>query len=182
MDILPGNIHTKPTVKVGFVVKTHGYKGQVVCAFYEEFQSVQEELVEAILHNKFILLEIDGQWVPFEIEHFIAESALLKLKNIDAVEIASLYTGCPIHVPDIIVSELFQEQQTLIGYAVFNQQGNLIGNVVDLIEMPGHDLIEVELHQSQQLVLLPFHEELIIELSNENQTITLHITDGLLDL
>lgn len=182
MDILPGNIHAKPTVKVGFVVKTHGYKGQLVCAFYEEFQSVQEELVEAILQHKFILLEIDGQWVPFEIESFQSDNTMLKLKNIDSVEEASAFAACAILVFENITSDLMQTQHTIVGFSVFDQHGILLGTVVEFVEMPGHDLIEVLVESSQQVVLLPFHDDLLIDFSNDNRSLTIHIADGLLDL
>ena len=74
MSLKSLNIHSKPTSKVGFVLKTHGYKGFLkIVIDDEDFEP-----------NDFLLIEINQKFVPFQIESYNPQSDLIKLKGFDS--------------------------------------------------------------------------------------------------
>ncbi|MEZ4805663.1 MAG: hypothetical protein R2852_09325 [Bacteroidia bacterium] len=69
------NIHARPTRQVGFVLKTHGFNGQLKIELEDEYKL-----------SEFILLEINGKFVPFAIQSFNQTSGILKLSDFDSIE------------------------------------------------------------------------------------------------
>ncbi|MCO6494096.1 MAG: 16S rRNA processing protein RimM [Bacteroidetes bacterium] len=170
-----GNIHSKPTQKVGFVVKSHGFKGAVRVAIDSEI------VFENIVKSGFLMLVREGRWVPYKIESYNLENESIKLEDMHNEEDTRAISGL-----DIVVYEQentsteTQDYKSIIGYTLFNQDKHKIGTVKEWIQMPMHDLLEVEMEDKS--ILVPIHESLILNIQQSKREITLQMYEGLTDL
>ena len=70
--------------------------------------------------------------------------------------------------------------QQLIGCEVFQQNGELIGKVDEIIKLPGQDLLSVNRAGAQ--VLIPMVKQIIIEIDVLAKKIVVNPPEGLLDV
>ena len=70
--------------------------------------------------------------------------------------------------------------QQLIGCEVFQQNGELIGVVVEIVKLPGQDLLSVSRAGGQ--VLIPMVKQIIIEIDVLAKKIVVNPPEGLLDV
>ena len=166
--------------KIGFIQKTHGISGEMILKFQEEFYETLEE-------QPTLLFEIEGLLVPYYIAEEqlrlrSGESAILKLDWIDDDKQAKTLCGCAVFVKneDLLITEEELSLHALVGYLLFDQNHLEIGSIVDVEDYSGNVLLAVKYKGKE--VLVPFNEDLLLELDEQNQTLTLSIPDGLFDL
>lgn len=70
--------------------------------------------------------------------------------------------------------------QQLIGCEVFDESGVRVGELTDVLNLPGQDLLAISTPSGE--VLLPFIAEFVPEVDIENRRILIHPPSGLLDL
>ena len=70
--------------------------------------------------------------------------------------------------------------QQLIGCEVFQQNGELIGAVDEIVKLPGQDLLSVNRAGAQ--VLIPMVKQIIIEIDVSAKKIVVNPPEGLLDV
>ena len=70
--------------------------------------------------------------------------------------------------------------QQLIGCEVFQQNGELIGAVYEIVKLPGQDLLSVNRAGAQ--VLIPMVKQIIIEIDVSAKKIVVNPPEGLLDV
>ena len=70
--------------------------------------------------------------------------------------------------------------QQLIGCEVFQQNGELIGKVDEIVKLPGQDLLSVSRSGAQ--VLIPMAKQIIIEIDVLAKKIVVNPPEGLLDV
>jgi len=70
--------------------------------------------------------------------------------------------------------------QQLIGCEVFQQNGDLIGAVDEIVKLPGQDLLSVNRAGAQ--VLIPMVKQIIIEIDVSAKKIVVNPPEGLLDV
>lgn len=162
-------------VKIGFISKTHGYDGVMKLSVEEEFQG-------AIQQSQFLFIDIESMRIPFLIQKLHAGATFLcKLEDIDAKEIAVKYNSLSIYIERKYIKDTQAEEsfKSLLGYLVHNQDQQ-IGILKDIQEFP-QQLMGVILHKDQE-ILIPLHDDLIIEIEHEHKTIRLELPEGLLEL
>ncbi len=162
------NIYSKPTKKVGFVLKTHGYKG------YFKLVITDDEY----LPSDYLLVGINEKFVPFKIESYNESSDLIKLKEFNNENEIHFLMSCA-----ILDFEEQREDNSLnkiIGYELtdINSKQSFVITNIDWI--PNNPLIEIR--NGFKDTLIPFHDDIIIEIDEEKQTVVANIPDGLLDI
>ncbi len=150
---------------MGFVVKTHGYKGQLKIEVDEEYE-----------FQDFLLLSINQKFVPFEIENVNEQGFLIKLKNIDSEDKASELVGLDI----LELLELEKENSTYNNYSLVNLIDGVKYSITNTIELPSQILLEIRVNYKD--ILIPFHEDLGAKIDETNKTIYMNFPDGILDL
>ena len=91
-------------------------------------------------------------------------------------------------VPYASLPEGFDKQQGsgLVGFNVVDESAGLVGAVVDVLENPAHPLLQVrpqgECPGQDASVFIPLVEEFIVQVDEENNTLTMSLPAGLLDL
>jgi 16S rRNA processing protein RimM len=168
------------TIKAGKLLKTHGRQGEI-------FLSSDFNLNENFIQVESIFISIDGQLVPFFLEAILVKSsktAAIKLEDIDTVEEANELTGNDWYLTEKKYNELSGEKtpefSDLIGYTLFDQDENKLGEITNINEIPSNTLLEVQIEDESYDI--PFNEETIISIDPEKKAVVNFIPEGLLDL
>ncbi len=161
------NIHDKPTRKVGFLLKPHGYKGHIKMAIEDD----------DFYPEDFLLVSVNDKFVPYRIEKYNQEADIIKLKNINSIDEATSLLGRAIldFVSDTPDDSLDYTDYTLIDSATGTEYA-----ITAVTEMPQQ--VFLEFRNGFKDSMFPFHPDLIEDVDHDKLTITVHFPEGLLDL
>lgn len=161
------NIHSKPTQKVGFVLKTHGFNGQLKIDLEDDF-----------IPKDFLYLSINDKFVPFTIEHFNLNASIVKLKGFNSAEAVADLIGLTI----LELSEAMpdSDEPDYSGYDILDKITGISYPVTSMVYLPNNTLIEFRVGFKDALV--PFHEDIILSINDDEKIITAEFPDGILDL
>ncbi len=150
------------------VLKSWGAAGEVVLS--RPADSPQDLNVQEP-----VFIEFDGLPVPFYFESLQEKGnrLIVKFEDVDTLAQAEELVG-----REVRFAAEEEEEDTLIGLRVRDSRTRrIIGEIVDFSDYGGNIVLTVETEDSGE-VLLPLHEELIVNIHGE--VITLDIPEGLL--
>jgi len=162
--------------EVGYIRKPHGLQGQLKVQFDTYY-------VDHISGLSTLIIEKGEEYLPFFIEQFDIKSQppLLKFESINTKEDAQRLSAKVIYAISAQLPEIKENQLDLLeGIEVFNEQNFMIGQVQEILEMPSQLILKIEGEHGE--ILLPFHEDFIIELIPESNRLQLQLPEGLLDI
>ncbi|NTW33067.1 MAG: 16S rRNA processing protein RimM [Bacteroidetes bacterium] len=164
--------------QLGYISKTHGYKGEVVFLTNPEIQ---------IKYNKLesVLLEINGNLIPFFIDSIsvLANNAVLvKFNDIDSEEKAKKLVKCNIFLPlqMLAKSKKPPQQSDIIGYKVIDDNKGEIGVISNILDMPQQLILEIKNGPIE--ILIPANENIIYKIDKKNKTVFINAPEGLIDI
>jgi len=165
--------------QLGYIVRTHGIKGQVIAFFDVDYPEDYENLES-------VFLLISGKLVPFFID-FIDPQAkgrfLIKFEDTDTIEQAEKLKGISLYLPLTELPELEDDQfyyHDLIGYTIVDETLGKLGVVRDLFELPHQDLMAMDYQGAE--VLIPVQDEIILRADKTTQTLYVNLPEGLVDI
>ncbi|MBR1387497.1 MAG: hypothetical protein IJ553_03700 [Alloprevotella sp.] len=133
----------------------------------------------------FLFVEVDNYFVPLKIQEAKKKSA-----RVVCVEPQSpmtdvkrgLLTGCHVyvdkeHLENVGSDELENYQTLFIGCQLYDRDGKPIGNIVNIDTSTINFLLELD-----NGILLPFHEDIILDMDLKNQKIRLDVGDEIINL
>ena len=140
-----------------------------------------------------VFVEFDGLPVPFFFESFTRRGtgrALVHLTGVRSLADADELAGRDVYVE----APEEEDGEDILGWTVLDATGATVGTVRDYEDIPGNLCIWVErdstdkpwndakkdAQEKAHEVLLPLHDDLILEVNPETRTIMLEIPDGLL--
>jgi 16S rRNA processing protein RimM len=166
------------TILLGKITKISGFEGAVTVRTNRDFSG-------KIPETGSVFLEIDGREVPFfldYIEHFADGSVRMKFEDYDSYEKVKEFTGCNVLLSSSGTATGNEAaHQDLPGFRIINENGSYVGLITGLIKNPGQFILRVTDDEGKE-ILLPLHEDLIVEIDPELKQITLTIPDGLIGL
>ena len=170
-------IKKEEVYKIGVINKPHGVKGEVSFTFTDDiFDRVDCD---------YLILLMDGILVPFFIEEYrfrSDNSALVKFEDIDTAEKARMFTNVEVFFPVKYVEE--QEEVTawnyFVGFAVDDVNHGTLGTISDVDDTTINVLFVIEKEDGDEL-LLPAHEEFILDIDHKKKRVTVDIPEGLLE-
>lgn len=160
--------------KAGVINKPKGVTGEVNFACLPNVSLANE------FYN-FLFIEIEGYLVPFKVEEMnwnADHRGSVKLEDIETNEQAAKLTGNHFYIPLQDEEDVDTTFEHLLGYQVFNEENDNIGEVTDFMDIPGNPVLVI--NKGKDEVLVPFNEDLIIDLNPEEKIIQIKIPDGLL--
>jgi 16S rRNA processing protein RimM len=161
---------------IGFVRKTHGYKGHL------KIQIELEAAGEIETEQLFIL--IDEKPVPFFIEELSGTTDLwlVKLEDVGSeTEARELVNAKVCILKDLIVDLPVTAQMIdIVGYTLSDQNLGIIGVVTDYIERNIQDLIEMKVGPHKHLI--PVNENIIRRIDHPHKIIFVNLPEGLLNI
>ena len=162
---------------VARVAKSYHTDGEVVVKITSPF-------FDFIKKKDPLFVFFNGLPVPFFVSEIIKRGnsgAIVRFSTVRDLAHSEELVGKDIYIdylrlPKKAQRELAAEnfEKTIIGFKLYDEDNRYVGDITDYIEYPNNSCIEV--HNT----LLPFHEELILEVDMEKRTIVMKIPAGLL--
>lgn len=171
-----------PYLTLGKIVSSHGLKGALKIYSYSDFP---EHLLE--LEEIFLLTDPDAVTAqgPFRVEDaqpYKGRTFLIYLEGIEdrtaADAFAKLYVGLPIEQAAELPEDTFYARD-LIGFAVVDTAGTVLGEVSELIQSH-QDLIVLKTPAGNEH-WIPFVKELVPEVDIAGQRLVVAPIEGLLE-
>lgn len=166
-------------LRVGVIASTHGVRGEV-----KVFPTTDD--VARFKTLKQVTLDTGKEQIPLEIEHvkFFKNMAILKFKGYDNINDIEKYKSKDLLIPRGQAVELAEDEYfvaDLIGLDVVTDEGEPLGTLKDVLETGANDVYIVERPDGKEL-LLPAIGDCILDVALEENRMTVHMMDGLLDL
>ena len=161
--------------RIAKVLKSNGTGGEVIMSFPEWGP-------EEIKKNGPVFIFYDGLPVPFFIEEITPRGnvkAVVKLSGIDSFEDAEEIVGCAVYGDSATYEDTPEESlEALVGWTVKDEQGNVLGEIVDYEDIPGNPCIWLDTEDGE--VMLPLHDDLIVSADPDALEIIMVLPEGLL--
>lgn len=170
-------IKKEEVFKIGIINKPHGVKGEVSFTF-------TDDIFDRVEDCDYLVLLLDGILVPFFIEEYRFRSdnvALVKFEGIDSTEKARTLTNVEVYYPVKFMDdqEEISSWNYFIGFRVEDIHHGCLGTVVDVDDATMNVLFVIE--NGDEEVLLPAHEEFILDIDRKKKILKVDIPDGLLN-
>ena len=170
-------IKKEEVFKIGIINKPHGVKGEVSFTF-------TDDIFDRVEDCDYLVLLLDGILVPFFIEEYRFRSdnvALVKFEGIDSTKKARTLTNVEVYYPVKFMDdqEEISSWNYFIGFRVEDIHHGCLGTVVDVDDATMNVLFVIE--NGDEEVLLPAHEEFILDIDRKKKILKVDIPDGLLD-
>ena len=168
----------KTGILFGRISKINSYDGSVTVRLEKNF-------IENIPEMGSVFLEIEGKPVPFfisEIDYRGAETMKIIFAEYDKSGKNKQFAGCRVFLTSTVEGGDSEPEFTAIeGFTVIDQDKFIVGIVKAIIENPGQMMIEV-ISPSNKEVLIPLHDDLIINVDPDKKIIEMNIPEGLTEL
>lgn len=169
-------IKKEEVFKIGVINKPHGVKGEVSFTFTDDiFDRVDCE---------YLILLLDGILVPFFMEGYrfrSDNSALVKFEDIDTAEQARRLTNVEVYFPKKYMDE--QEDVTswnfFTGFRVEDVRHGYLGEITNVDDSTLNVLFAIE--KDGEELLLPAHEEFILDIDRKRKVMKVDVPDGLIE-
>lgn len=179
-------IRTDEVFKIGYITKHRGLKGEVELSFTDDcFDSGSAD---------YLVLDMDGILVPFFWEEYRFknnDTAFFKFEHIDNEAQTRTVVGHSVYYPKdhVVVSGDADEEggaslssyKALNGYEITDISGKCIGTVAAVDDSSANILLTVEKPDGQE-VILPFHNDFLIDYDLKARKLQMDFPAGLLEL
>lgn len=171
---MSGFFYTMELIKIGKVLKTHGFKGNLK-VFIDEFYMNDFEEMNAVFVNN----------LPYFIHSKDINSdaqAIINLEDIDTKEKASALVGKDIFAKEDDLTEILlgDEYDHLVGYKIIDNALGNIGIIHEIIEMPFQILAKII--KDNREVLIPLNDDFIIKIDESQKQVIMDLPSGLLEM
>jgi 16S rRNA processing protein RimM len=167
-------------ILLGTLSKPHGTKGSLVIVFKEIGADNFRERGTAFV-------EFDGLLVPFSIEKFqerSGDTAIIQFEGIISETRAKEFAGLKVFVlkKQVRLRKKFLSglPGSLSGYSVKDLHQGFVGLVKEITGIASNPLLRVT-HGNRE-ILVPFHEDIILEINDKDKIIVIHAPEGLFNL
>lgn len=161
---------------IGHFSKPHGKVGEIACALdNDNLATVLESTMPS-----FVVLCLDNIFVPFSIVQIRgknADTALFSLEDVNTEEKAQRLCSAPAYLLRRELPDDFEEELTygdLIGFKVSTTSGKELGTITDIDDSTINTLISLN-----NGLILPLHDDFIVEADAAAQTLLLDLPEGL---
>ena len=166
-------------LRVGVITTTHGIRGEVkvfpTTGSPERFESIEK----LVLVSKKEELELEIERV-----RYFKNLVILKFKGIDNINDIEKYKGAELYVDREHGDKLDEGEYyiaDILGMKVYTEEGELLGEVRDVIETGANDVYAVK-REGKKDLLIPAIKSCVLSIDVENEKMTVRLLDGLLDL
>jgi len=162
--------------EIGRVRKPHGLQGQLKLSLDSYYVNMIGELSALIMKK-------GDDYLPFFIEEIDLQSQppIVKFESVNTKEEGARFSGNEVYAISSQLPKIKQNQLALLeGLQVFDEHDHMIGTVTEVMELPSQLVLQIESRHGE--LMIPFHEDFIIELFPEENRLQLQLPEGLLDI
>lgn len=166
-------------LRVGVITSTHGIKGEVKVFPTTDDPKRFEDLKYVLIDEGRIKSELKIGGVKY-----FKQYVILKFKEIDDINDVLKYVKKDLWIyrKDAVPCDENENYICdLIGLKVITEEGEELGVLDDVIQTAANDVYQVKMKDEREL-LIPAIRQCILNVNLEEQTMTVHLLDGLLDL
>lgn len=166
--------------QIGFIRKTHGVHGELILEYEPEYEISFDEAER-------FFVELEGLLVPF----FISEngfrfksskSAILKFDWVDTEDYARRLLGKTVWLfKDEVIYE--EDETTISRFADFileDKKLGPIGKIKSVEDFSGNLVLNVDYKGYE--VLIPFNDDFLVSIDEEQKVLKLNLPQGLIDV
>ena len=166
-------------LQVGVITSTHGVRGEV-----KVFPTTDD--VRRFKRLKEVILDTGKEQLVLEIEgvKFFKQFAILKFKGFDNMNDVEKFRQKSLLVTRKNAVRLSRNEYfvaDLIDINVFDENGQALGVLTDVITTGANDVYEIKMPDGKE-ILLPAIKQCVLDVDIEGRKMTVHLLDGLLDL
>ncbi len=165
------------TLQVGQIVNTHGLRGEVKVVPWTDYPEVFEDFDH-------VYTDIKKQKMTLEISNIKYQKAnlIVKFKGIDHIDEAEKLKNQELYVDREQLGEPEEGYYIcdLLGCIVKTDEGEVLGELVDVFPTGSNDVYTVRREDGKQ-ILLPVIDEVVLSVDIENDEILVHLMEGLVD-
>ena len=164
-------------IKIGEIIKAHGYKGELVIKLFEDFKNFKK--------TELLFFEIEGNMVPFFFERnpkaYKKSGILAKFEDIDSEkQVEEILNSAVFTDSDNIIESVDEPIEKMDGYKVYNGP-EFIGISGEYLNIPSNPLLTV-ITESKKEVLIPINDDFLISIDHTNKKLIFSLPEGLLDV
>ncbi|GAB4249768.1 MAG: hypothetical protein Kow0027_12770 [Saprospiraceae bacterium] len=166
---------------IGKITKVHGAQGELKA-------KVEERFLDALYNAEFVFVKQAGKPVPFFLEDIRGDdNPILKLEEIDSPQDATPLTSQELLLETQLVEQFAEEASGtssfgyLTGYTLHDQNSGKSGLIKEVLEYPQQEIASV-VDDNNSSVLIPLHDELIVEIDDEKKIVEVKLPDGLFEV
>lgn len=170
----PGSPIGEPNyLSVGFLRRPHGVKGEIIMDLHTDFPERMKKGRELFVGERHKLMTLTNVR-PHQ------TGLLVKFKDVDTPEEAGLYRNQWVYVQtkDVPLPEGQYYKHELLGLKVVDENGNPLGELVEILETGANDVYVVR-DDSGKEILLPAIPSVILELDLGRGFLKVHLLEGL---
>ena len=161
---------------VGFLRRAHGVHGEIILDLHTDFP-------ERLRSGKKLFIGEERKPMTLSDSRPHAKGMLLKFKGIETPEEAGQLRNQWVYVkatelPKLPEGKIYQHE--LFGFAVVDEDGNALGELVEIIETGANDVYVVR-SESGKEILLPAIPSVILEADSTQRVMRVHLLEGLVD-
>jgi len=164
---------------LGKITKKYSFKGEVLLKIDTDQPSYYKKIKSLFIYkeNKLTLHKI-------EVARFHKDSLLrLKFEGINSEKEANSIINCDIYLPinnlPILTGNKFYYHD-VINYLIIDEDFGEIGKIISIKENISQDLFVIDHNKNE--VLIPIHDEFIVEVDKKKNQIIVKTPEGLIDL
>jgi len=164
---------------LGSIIGKYSFKGELLV-------KTDTDNIESYTGLSNIFIDIENRLVPYFVKKcLVHKSSLLrfKLEDVYNEEIANSLLKKKIYLPLELLSNLKGNKfyyHEVIGFKIIDQKEGEIGAIVKINDQTTQPLFEV--NDGNNIILIPLHDDLLINVDRKNQSILVNLPEGLMDL
>ena len=164
--------------KIGTIITKHGFNGSLILKISGKYSN-NLSIVD------FLFIEINKKHIPFKLDSiktFKNKSYKIKFNEVNNDAYANQLISKSVFIKSNDYPDLKKETNiysAIINFSAFNNEAK-IGEIININENLPQPVFEI--NYKSKIVMVPIHEDLIINIDKENKNIFLRIPDGLLDI
>ncbi|MCE5330990.1 MAG: ribosome maturation factor RimM [Bacteroidales bacterium] len=164
---------------IGQVVKPHGVNGEMLFNFTSDVFDTE--------NIEFLIIEIQGIFVPFFIEEYRFKSestGLIKFEGVESDEQARVFSGLMLFVQKKYLDKVEDaeiESDYFVGFHVVDEIKGELGLITEVDQTTENTLFVIDNGSNDEL-LIPIGDDYILEIDHEIKRILVRLPEGLLEL
>lgn len=162
-------------LKIAKVLKSNGTEGEIIISFH----GISPEDIDI---KEPVFVHVDELPVPFFFESFIRKGtgkAAVRMTGIRSAEDADEFAGADIYadIDSLDIDYDNDDFSLLDGWTLTDSNGNRKGTISGFLDIPNNPCIEVSSDTGE--VIVPLHEDLIVNTDPDKRVIRMQIPEGL---
>jgi len=166
---------------VGEIVNTHGVRGELKVVPHTDF--VEDRFDKG---SKLVIVDGKGGQTPVTVQSSRLHKKLVYVtfKEFNEINEVEKYKGSLLKIEAKYQEKLAEDEfyyHEIIGCEAVTESGESLGTIKEILTPGANDVWVVKRPQGKDL-LLPYIDEVILDVDIKTKRITVHVMEGLLDL